>query len=42
MPDEQLRSKRFQVLSKRPVNKETFVSPLPGAGLIPMDGPGDP
>jgi propanediol dehydratase large subunit len=37
-----MRSKRFEVLSKRPVNKETFVSPLPEAGLIPIDSPGDP
>ena len=37
-----MRSKRFEHLAARPVNKETFISPLPEAGLIPMHGPADP
>jgi len=37
-----MESKRFKVLSARPVQKETFISPLPEAGLCPMESPGDP
>jgi len=37
-----MRSKRFEALAERPVNKETFVSTLHEAGLIPMDSPNDP
>ena len=37
-----MESKRFKVLSERPVRKETFISPLPEAGLCPMESPGDP
>ncbi|MGD9123572.1 MAG: propanediol/glycerol family dehydratase large subunit [Desulfarculaceae bacterium] len=37
-----MKSKRFEELAARPVNKETFISPLVEAGLIPMDSPNDP
>jgi propanediol dehydratase large subunit len=36
------RSRRFEVLSQRDVNKETFVTPFPEAGLIASDSPADP
>lgn len=35
-------SKRFEQLSKRPINRETFIRPKPEAGLIPMGSPFDP
>ena len=37
-----MRSKRFQELEGRPVNKETFIRPMPEAGLLPADSPNDP
>jgi propanediol dehydratase large subunit len=37
-----MRSKRFEELSKRPVNRETFIKPLPELGFIPMGSPLDP
>ena len=37
-----MRSKRFENLSKRPVNKETFIHPWPEVGLAAMDSPFDP
>lgn len=36
------RSKRFELLAKRDINKETFVEPWPEAGLIVADSPYDP
>lgn len=38
----QLRSKRFEKLRERDINKEVFVSELPELGLIVMDSPTDP
>ena len=37
-----MRSKRFEEISKRPVNRETFIKPLPELGFIPMESPLDP
>ncbi|QSB49430.1 propanediol/glycerol family dehydratase large subunit [Parageobacillus toebii] len=37
-----MRSKRFQVLAKRPVNQDGFVAEWPEVGLIAMNGPNDP
>ncbi len=36
------RSKRFDLLSKRDINRETYVEPWPEAGLIVADSPYDP
>ena len=36
------RSKRFELLEKRDINKETYVEPWPEAGLIVADSPYDP
>lgn len=36
------RSKRFQTLSERDINRETFVDEWPEVGLIAMDSPVDP
>ncbi len=36
------RSKRFDLLAKRDINKETYVEPWPEAGLIAADSPYDP
>ena len=36
------RSKRFDLLAKRDINKDTFVEPWPEAGLIVADSPYDP
>ena len=36
------RSKRFALLEKRDINKETYVEPFPEAGLIVADSPYDP
>jgi propanediol dehydratase large subunit len=35
-------SRRFDILSKRPINQETFVEPWPEAGLVVTDSPYDP
>ena len=35
-------SKRFEVLSKRPVNLDGFIKEWPEYGLIAMDSPYDP
>ncbi len=35
-------SKRFLMMSERPINKETFVEPWPEAGLTVVDSPYDP
>ena len=35
-------SRRFSVMSERPINKETFVEPWPEAGLTVVDSPYDP
>ncbi len=35
-------SRRFEVLSQRPINRETFVEPWPEAGLMVTDSPYDP
>lgn len=37
-----MRSKRFEVLDERPVNKDGFVNEWPEVGLIAMDSPNDP
>ena len=37
-----MRSKRFEVLDQRPVNKDGFVNEWPEVGLIAMDSPNDP
>lgn len=37
-----MRSKRFEVLSERPVNKDGFIGEWPDEGLIAMDSPNDP
>jgi propanediol dehydratase large subunit len=37
-----MRSKRFEVLEKRPVNKDGFINEWPEVGLIAMDSPYDP
>ncbi|PKM52035.1 MAG: propanediol dehydratase [Firmicutes bacterium HGW-Firmicutes-7] len=37
-----MKSKRFQVLSERPVNKDGFVKEWPEVGLIAMNSPYDP
>lgn len=36
------KSRRFQILEEREVNRETFVEPWPEAGLIVADSPADP
>ncbi|MFB0920843.1 MAG: propanediol/glycerol family dehydratase large subunit [Oscillospiraceae bacterium] len=36
------RSKRFEILSQRPVNQDGFIEEWPEVGLIAMNGPGDP
>lgn len=36
------RSKRFEKLAERPVNRDGFVSEWPEVGLIAMNSPGDP
>jgi propanediol dehydratase large subunit len=37
-----MRSKRFEKLAKRPVNRETFIKPWPEVGLVAMGSPLDP
>jgi len=37
-----MRSKRFQVLAERPVNKDGFIGEWADEGLIAMDSPNDP
>lgn len=37
-----MRSKRFERLAQRPVNRETFIKPWPEVGLIALDSPLDP
>lgn len=37
-----MRSKRFETLDNRPVNKDGFVTEWPEVGLIAVDAPGDP
>src|SRR5699024_2115032 len=37
-----MRSKRFQVLAERPVNKDGFVQEWPEVGFIAMESPNDP
>lgn len=37
-----MRSKRFEALEQRPVNKDGFVTEWPEVGLIAMDSPNDP
>jgi propanediol dehydratase large subunit len=37
-----MRSKRFERLAGRPINRETFIKPWPEVGLITMDSPLDP
>jgi len=37
-----LKSKRFQILAERPVNKDGFVAEWPEVGLIAVDSPNDP
>jgi propanediol dehydratase large subunit len=37
-----MKSKRFEALTKRPVNRETFIKPLPELGFIPMGSHLDP
>ena len=36
------RSKRFEKLAERPINRETFISPWPEVGLIAIGSPLDP
>jgi propanediol dehydratase large subunit len=40
--DDRKRSRRFEVLAGRDINKETFVNPWPEAGLSVTDSPYDP
>lgn len=42
MEETPMRSKRFEKLADRPVNKETFINPWPETGLIVADSPLDP
>ena len=37
-----MKSKRFEELSRRPVNQETFIKPWPEYGLIAVGSPSDP
>lgn len=37
-----MKSKRFQVLAERPVNKDGFVTEWPEVGLMAMESPNDP
>ncbi|ADL07322.1 propanediol/glycerol family dehydratase large subunit [Thermosediminibacter oceani] len=37
-----MKSKRFQVLAERPVNKDGFVAEWPEVGLVAVDSPNDP
>ena len=37
-----MKSKRFEALDDRPVNKDGFVTEWPEVGLIAMNGPNDP
>lgn len=37
-----MKSKRFQVLADRPVNKDGFVKEWPEVGFIAMESPNDP
>ncbi len=37
-----MRSKRFEKLAERPVNRETFIQPWPEVGLAASDSPFDP
>ena len=37
-----MRSKRFEVLEKRPVNQDGFVQEWPEVGMMAMNGPNDP
>jgi propanediol dehydratase large subunit len=37
-----MRSKRFEKLAERPINRETFIKPWPEVGLIAIGGPLDP
>jgi len=37
-----MRSKRFEKLATRPVNRETFIKPWPEVGLVAMGSPLDP
>lgn len=37
-----MKSKRFEALSKRPVNQDGFVKEWPEVGMIAMNGPNDP
>lgn len=37
-----MKSKRFQVLAERPVNKDGFVHEWPEVGFIAMESPNDP
>ena len=36
------KSKRFEVLSKRPINQDGFVTEWVEEGLVAMDSPNDP
>ena len=36
------RSRRFEILDERDINRETFVEPWPEAGLSVADSPHDP
>jgi len=38
----QVKSKRFEVLGNRPVNKDGFVKEWPEVGMVAMNGPTDP
>jgi propanediol dehydratase large subunit len=37
-----VKSKRFEKLEERPVNRETFIRPWPEVGMIATDSPADP
>ena len=37
-----MKSKRFEKLEERPVNRETFIRPWPEVGMIATDSPSDP
>lgn len=37
-----MKSKRFEKLAERPVNRETFIHPWPEVGMVATDSPADP
>ena len=37
-----MRSRRFEKIAERPINRDTFIRPWPEAGLAATDSPFDP